>query len=274
MDDVAQRPLSPGPVLRLGLGELEVVVAPQAGGRLAQVVHEGRAWLVGPGEGYDAAIAWGCYPMLPWAGRIRNGRFGFGGRTHRIPPNLGAHAIHGLGFDRSWQVEAVSASECVLTLALPEDAAWPFGGRAEQRIRLGAARIQMQLLLRAGTRPMPMPVLGWHPWLRKPEQLQFGPEAMYPRDSEGIATLPLAPPTAGPWDDCFVHRGEVRMRRDGAILQLASDCDHWVVYDQPLHATCVEPQTGPPDAFNLRDSVLHAGQAVQARFEWSFLGAQ
>ena len=31
---------------------------------------------------------------------------------------------------------------------------------------------------------------------------------------------------------------------------MTSTCDHVVLYDQPRHAICVEPQTGPPDALN------------------------
>ncbi|MFM8955562.1 MAG: hypothetical protein ACKOH9_07230, partial [Actinomycetota bacterium] len=34
-------------------------------------------------------------------------------------------------------------------------------------------------------------------------------------------------------------------------VTVESDCSHWVVYDQPEHAICVEPQSGPPDGFNL-----------------------
>jgi aldose 1-epimerase len=37
-----------------------------------------------------------------------------------------------------------------------------------------------------------------------------------------------------------------------------------VVYDKPEHATCVEPQSGPPDAVNLGvATVLEPGEMVQ-----------
>jgi len=35
------------------------------------------------------------------------------------------------------------------------------------------------------------------------------------------------------------------------VVTISADCDHWVIYDHPADATCVEPQSGPPDAFNL-----------------------
>ncbi|MEM1333882.1 MAG: hypothetical protein AAGG08_10520 [Actinomycetota bacterium] len=40
-------------------------------------------------------------------------------------------------------------------------------------------------------------------------------------------------------------------RAAAARVEVTSDCDHLVVFDRPAHATCVEPQSGPPDAVNL-----------------------
>lgn len=268
--DLAQRALAPGPLLRLDRGTLALELAPEAGGRIAQVYHRGTPWLVGHDADNAAALAWGCYPMLPWAGRIRHGEFRFDGQPYRLPATLGAHAIHGVAFPRPWQVERHDARHCRLSLTLPEDAHWPFGGNAVQEIALhDDDSLLLALSLQATHRPMPMPVLGWHPWFRKPRRLGFDPLAMYPRDDEGIATLPRVPPTPGPWDDCFLNDAPVRVQGAHAELVLDSDCRHWVVYDQPAHATCVEPQTGPPDAFNLQPGTrLLPGQSLRAWFRW------
>lgn len=267
--DVAQRALAPGELLRLDNRTLSVDIAPEAGGRIAQVHRRGTPWLVGHDEDNAAAIAWGCYPMLPWAGRLRRGEFHFDGNQYRLPTTLGAHAIHGIGFLRPWRIEAHGATRCRLSLALPEDGHWPFGGVAVQKIQLQDDTLLLTLSLQATHRPMPMPVLGWHPWFRKPRRLAFDPEAMYPRDREGIATLPLVPPSPAPWDDCFINVAPVRMRGATGELVLDSDSRHWVVYDQPHHATCVEPQTGPPDAFNLQpEARLLPGQSLRTWFRW------
>ncbi|RDI98904.1 aldose epimerase [Dyella solisilvae] len=267
--DEAMAPMAPGPLLRIGQGELEVAVAPAAGGRVAQIRCEGLDWLVGHSP--DAPmIGWGSYPMVPWAGRIRHGRFGFGGQHHGLPINLGAHAIHGVGFALPWQVEVHGASELVLSLALPQDERWPFGGTARQRFLVCERRLRMELTVTAGARGMPATV-GWHPWFIKPERLEFAPTGCYPRDEEGMACLPVVEPPPGPWDDCFINRRPVVLHRAGQRLQLSSDCDHWVVYDQPDHATCVEPQSGPPDGFNLGlAQVLAPGESFTAWYllEW------
>jgi aldose 1-epimerase len=55
----------------------------------------------------------------------------------------------------------------------------------------------------------------------------------------------------------------------GALeLVIASSCDHWVVYDEPADAVCVEPQTGPPDALNLGPAVVEPERPLVATMEW------
>jgi aldose 1-epimerase len=89
----------------------------------------------------------------------------------------------------------------------------------------------------------------------------------------------MVSPTPGPWDDCFIEPlGPIALLyrtqdHQPLIVQITSDCDHWLIYDQPHHATCVEPQSAPPDAFNLNEvsshqpgdiaTVLHAGETLR-----------
>ncbi|GAB3344049.1 aldose 1-epimerase [Marilutibacter aestuarii] len=266
--DDAMAPMPPGPLCRLRHGPLEVALAPEAGGRLAQIRFAGVDWLLGPEEA-PATIAWGCYPMLPWAGRLRGGRFELGGRSHQLRRNFGAHAIHGIGYSRPWEVGARDPRQARLSLSLPRDDYWPFGGIATQSVTLGDASLQLALSVQAGDHAMPV-TLGWHPWFRKPERLLFAPEAMYPRDASGITTAPPGAPGLGPWDDCFIAHDTIVLEREGQRLGLRADTDHWVVYDGDPSATCVEPQTGPPDAFNLAPRVLSPGQRVDLAFELSW----
>lgn len=267
--DNAQATMPAGRIHWLRSGELEVALAPEAGGRIAQLRYQGVDWLVGPDDGWPATIAWGCYPMVPWAGRIRRGRFDFDGKPYVLPINFEEHAIHGVGFSRAWQLDARASDAAMLSLALPEDDYWPFGGVATQVIQLHSSSMRLQLAVEAGSRPMPA-VLGWHPWFRKPERLVFAPEAMYPRDEEGIAVFPPQAPVPGPWDDCFVSRGDIVLVRGGQRLVVRSDTDHCVVYDAAVHATCVEPQTGPPDGFTLKPNRLAPGQRLSLTFEMTF----
>lgn len=267
--DAALAPMAPGELIHIGCEGLHVVMAPAAGGRVAQIRHDGVEWLVGHDD-QPAMIAWGCYPMVPFAGRIRHGCFGLDGVPYVLPPNLGPHAIHGVGFALPWRVEAHGLRELELSLDLPADARWLFGGHVRQRLEVTAHALRMMLTVTAGEHGMPV-TMGWHPWFRKPDRLDFAPERAYPRDDEGIACLPLIDPPPPPWDDCFINRRPVALHRAGQCLRLSSNCDHWVVYDETAHATCVEPQSGPPDAVNLGVAkYLAPGESISAWFalEW------
>lgn len=262
-------PFAPGELLTIANGSLVVAVAPHAGGRIAQMTHRGKPLLVEYGPQTSAMIAWGSYPMVPWAGRVRDGRFYFQGKSYQLPPNLDEHAIHGVGFGLEWRVDGNEGNIVQLSLALPNDERWPFGGEAHQRIEVGNGRLKMELSVRAEERAMPV-AIGWHPWFRKPERIHFTPRKIYPRDERGIATLPCADPPPGPWDDCFINSDPVLLHYADYSVRLLSDCSHWVVYDETIYATCIEPQSGPPDSFNIEQAALQPGETLQRSFliEW------
>ncbi len=266
--DPALVPSPPGPLLRIACGELAAYVSPRAGGRLHQVAFAGHDWLVTYEPARTGAISWGCFPMVPWAGRLRRGQFRFDGTDYALSPTLGLHAIHGVGYLMPWSVRGHTGTRVELGLELPADARWPFGGSARQVIIADERRLTLTLAVKAGRRSMPA-AIGWHPWFLKPDALRFAPEGYFPRDAEGIAGHALTKPVRGPWDDCFRNRLPVVLERGAHALRLESACPYWVVYDEPRHATCVEPQSGPPDAFNGGPAcVLEPGAELASTLTW------
>ncbi len=258
----------------IGNDRLRVDVAPDAGGRVAQITVDAVDLLIAQHAAHEQSpLAWGSYPMVPWAGRIRRGHFEFDGERYELPVNFGVHAIHGVGFDAPWAVTRHLHDLVELELPLPNDTRWPFGGTARQRISIDATGVRFELAAVAAERPMPAS-LGWHPWFRKPERLDFRPQAMYRRDDDYIAVDDLVPVANGPWDDCFVNEQPVGLTIDGIDIRLTSDCRDWVIYDMPAHATCIEPQSAPPDAFNLRPNRIAPGEELAIWFAIEFVTAR
>ena len=64
---------------------VEAVLDPGAGGRIASLRVDGLELLVTEGSG---PVAWGCYPMVPWAGRVRDGVLRWRGEEHRLPTDV------------------------------------------------------------------------------------------------------------------------------------------------------------------------------------------
>lgn len=253
-------------VIELQVGPARCSLSPEHGGRVASLAVHGVQLLVAPADAAHNAdpMAWGCYPMAPWAGRIRNGVFTFDGVTHQLPINLAPHAIHGTVFTREWRSDSIDGNAVELSCELGPR--WPLGGSAKQRIELHDDHLNCQLSVTAGDHDMPAQV-GWHPWFVKPQsaQLLFGD--MYVRDANGIPTGELATPSPQPWDDCFTNPlAPIELRykttdNDSLVISVDSDCDHWVIYDQPAHATCVEPQSGPPNGLNIANFVMPSSSA-------------
>jgi aldose 1-epimerase len=239
----------------LETADARLTIDPGAGARFASLVVGGHELLVTEGDG---PIWWGCYPMAPFAGRIRDGRFRFRGRTYQLPLTMPPNAIHGTVLDRPWDVTAMTAERAELTTDLGP--AWPFRGRVVQTVALLPGGLEATLEVQARDA---MPVaLGWHPWFRRAidgsdAQLEFEANGMYVRGADGLPTGAVVPPRPRPWDDAFT---EVvlppRLTWPGVLtLDLRTTAPFWVVFDERDDAICVEPQTAPPDAFNLAAAV-------------------
>ena len=248
----------------IGNDTIQVDIEARRGGRITQIRHRGVDLLVGEAASGGDPVRWGCYTMVPWAGRIRDGRFELDGVTHQLPVSPDGHALHGVGFTSEWQIDSCSETRIEMTLQLPRDDSWPFGGLASQQISVADEEILLELEVTAGDHRFPV-TFGWHPWFRKPDHLDFHPIAMY-RRVDGIAVDEQIDVGPGPWDDCFVNLEPVTTSVEGVTLRLTSQCTDWVVYDEPPHATCIEPQSGPPDAFNIRPDVLESGQTLSRWF--------
>jgi aldose 1-epimerase len=259
----------PGPTVELrasGSDDVRVTIDLHAGGRVAQIDVGGQPLLWAE---RTRAIGWGAYPMAPWVGRLRHGRFTFGGTEHQLTLNHtdddgSRHAIHGTVFDATWTLDRADGSSAHLHRAL-SGAGWPFGGTARQSITLSATSLRCELSVEADDRPFPA-AIGWHPWFLKPDRLSFTPTAMHGRGGIGLPTAELVDPAPGPWDDTFRNTEPVRLhyvdRTRAATVTVTSDCGHWVVFDQKPYATCVEPQSGPPDALTMRPEVVTAGSPL------------
>ena len=158
--------------LVLRAGALEVQIAPQVGGSIARFDRIDDADRVPLFRGCDEAaanaadvLAAGCFPLVPYANRIRGGAFVCDGRTVRIAPNMPGDPspLHGQGWQGAWNV--VSAAGDAAELAFDHAAGeWPWRYEARQRIALDAGGLDVTLTCR-NLSPAPMPCgLGLHPF--------------------------------------------------------------------------------------------------------------
>ena len=247
-----------------------MAIDPSLGGRIARLVVDQVDMIVGARSQHDDPLDWGLYPMAPFAGRLRNGVLGWRDRTHTFPRLRPPHALHGTVHDTQWELDHVDDSMCSMSTALVDP--WPFPGRVTHRITLHRDHLALRLTLDAD---VDMPAqLGWHPWFNKPESVDLTANAIHPRDADGIASArpePIEQLSWGDLDDCFTEVDEnLTITIDGRRLRLRTSCRQWVVYDRPSHATCIEPQSGPPNALNDDPVIVSAGTSTSEWFTLSW----
>jgi aldose 1-epimerase len=245
-------------MIALSAGSAVATIVPAVGGRVGSLTVDGTDLIV-TGDASDRSTLWGSFPLAPWAGRLGHGRFTHDGITHQLAIDLPPHAIHGTVASRPWTVEHADDRTVQMSCELGDG--WPLGGTAHQTIALGADALRCTLGVTAGDSTMPV-TIGWHPWFRATD-VHVDATAMYERAADDLPTGVLVAPRARPWNDCFLTTQPVRVRVAPYDVTIASDCDHVVVFDELAIGISVEPQSGPPDALNLRADVVAPGGKVQ-----------
>lgn len=165
--------------LRLAAGELRLELLPSLGGAVARFDLGDRALFRPAPKGVTDVGDTGCWPLVPFVNRVRDGRFSFRGREVQLSPNLPPqkHPLHGQGWRGCWRVESASPTAAQLAFDHPPGE-WPWAYTARQAFRLDASGLGITLdCTNEADTAMPCG-LGLHPW--------------FPCDAETVLDAPVA----------------------------------------------------------------------------------
>ncbi|MET8687366.1 aldose 1-epimerase [Streptomyces sp. NPDC004732] len=254
----------------LTAGDAEVTVQPGNGCRIGSL-RIGGVELLRQGKKY------GCFPMVPWCGRIGDGRFRDGAEVHQMPLNSPPHAIHGFARDAAWRTARTSGTEAVFTYDLADP--WPYPGRVTQIVELteDALTLRMGIETYGGSFPAQA---GWHPWFNRvledggePVRIDFAPAWQEERGDDHLPTGRRTDVRPGPWDDCFgMPDGvDVTLTWPERLEVNVKSREQWVVvYDEQEAAVCVEPQTGPPNGLNTDPRLITPIEPLETSTTWTW----
>lgn len=148
---------------------LAAELAPRVGGSIARfdLIHDGgRVPLLRGADGdYADVLEAGCFPLVPFANRIRGGRFTCDGREVRLAPNMKGDPspLHGRGWLAAWTVERVGGAEAEFAYRHPAGE-WPWEYEARQFFALDGEGLSVRLTCRnLSAERMPC-ALGLHPY--------------------------------------------------------------------------------------------------------------
>ncbi len=260
----------------------------------------------------DRLTGYGTPILFPFPNRIRDGRWTYRGETYQFADSgPGRNHIHGLVYNRPWQVDALvatpDAAVCTMTFdSLDHDEVgaqypFPFVLAAQYTLRDSSLSLRFAAT-NVGETAMPMGV-GFHPYFSAPIASETQP-----------ADCLITVPADGYWElDAFLPTGDIRqvqddhdlrkgrpfegMRFDDVFTQVVLDEDglsrcivddrgiglrtvvesdaifrELVVYTPPgRRSICFEPYTCPTDAPNLTARGLNVG-LIELAPEETFTG--
>ncbi|MFJ6568985.1 aldose 1-epimerase [Streptomyces sp. NPDC091292] len=256
--------------ITLTAGDAEVTVRPGNGCRIGSL-RIGGTELLRQGDRY------GCFPMVPWCGRVRDGRFRDGGEVYQMPLNAPPHAIHGFVRDTEWRTarHSTASDRAVFTCELTDP--WPYPATVTQIVELADDKLTLTLGVETYDSSFPAQA-GWHPWFHRnigggDVTIDFSPAWQEERGADHLPTGRRVEPKPGPWDDCFgMPDGvDVTLTWPERLELTVSSREPWVVvYDEQDAAVCVEPQSGPPDGLNTTPRLVTPIEPLEVTTVWSW----
>ncbi|MGH7461918.1 MAG: aldose 1-epimerase, partial [Longimicrobiales bacterium] len=256
--------------IALQAGALCLAVRPDLGGSIAGLWCDGIPvlrstepdQLTGPRHS-------ACFPLVPYSNRLGHRHFAWQGQDYTTQANFdnSPHSLHGVGWQRPWQVVSQEATRLKLRYQHVPDADWPFAFEAEQHIMLTPYALQLALQLRNTDGQAQPAGLGWHPYFpkRPDSHLQIDIDTRWEPDALQLPTHATAQSginakiSALDLDHCFGGwRGAARIRDTRFSLRLSSTLPYLMVFTPPAQAHfCVEPVSHVSNAIHQTDPALH-----------------
>ncbi len=265
------------PTLELRAGDLRLALRPDLGGSVAGLWRGDVAVMrsTEPAELAGARQS-ACYPLAPYSNRLGYRRFRWLGQDHTTQPNFddNPHSVHGVAWQRPWDVVSSSADQAELRYVHTPDHHWPFAFELRQRFVLTPDALELHLAFSnraAHTQPVG---LGWHPYFPKRPHSRLHAELTdrWENDASGLPTRRVPQPGIDGdvahlgFDNCFEGwKGAARLRDDKLSMRLTSSLPYLVVYT-PAHSPyyCVEPVSHVSNAIHMADPAAHGLRTLAA----------
>jgi aldose 1-epimerase len=252
-------------------------VDPELGGSLLSLSVDGINLLRPSRPETNDVLEAACFPLVPFANRIADGRMTLHGREIVLPPDPAAppHAHHGHGWRRPWRL--LGKSDALAELEYPHDPDhWPWAYVATQRIVLrdGGAEIELSVT-NLSNEAMPAG-LGLHPYFARGEAdtISLGSTRMVTTGGDGIPSGE-APIMAGEkslnsiegMDNLLLDdSGQAHLRSAGVRcdVEARGAVGFHVYIPKGENFFCVEPVSHRPNAFSC-DAERYAVEAGETR---------
>jgi aldose 1-epimerase len=225
----------------------------------------------------------GCFPLVPFSNRVAKAQLQWNGTDHPLV-RMGtqeAHALHGVGWQRAWEVLDASDDFAMISLEHPADSAWPFAFDVSQTFKLSSNALAVTMSI-TNQHSSDAPVgLGWHPYFAKRagSHIRFESAARWEMSEDKLPTK--AKPFSGmdldcehlDSDHCFEGwTGVVHLLDEKLHTRIESNLSRLIVFtNETKDFVAIEPVSHASNAVNqsnpqsLGIQVLKSGETFTAQ---------
>lgn len=208
----------------------------------------------------------GSYPLVPFSNRIAHATLHWQGTSHPLVRNNAdePHAIHGVGWQRPWEVLEQDGNMLMLSYEHRPDASWPFAFDASQTFRLTPGALEMTLGVTNQSASAAPLGLGWHPYFvkRPGSHISFEASGRWEMGADKLPTHRVAATgldagcAALDVDHCYDGWKGVVVLRDPLLhTRIQSGLRRLVVFTQPMQdSLAIEPVSHVNNALNLQNA--------------------
>ncbi len=263
------------PPLTLAVDSFRCEIAPDVGACIAGLWFDGIPVLRSPGAaGLSSARQAGSYPLVPFSNRIGQATLKWNGTSHPLVQNNGdePHAIHGVGWQRAWEVLEADERFALLSYEHKPDASWPFAFDTSQALRLTAHELELTLSITNQSATVTPVGLGWHPYFvkRPGSHIAFEATGRWEMDALKLPTHRTA--SSGLDVDCAAldvdhcydgWNGVLHLRDDTLQTRISSKLSRLVVFtNAPKDFVAIEPVSHVNNAVNLMALKVTTAEAL------------
>ena len=255
-------------------GDTLVTVDAAHGGAIREFSWRGRAVLRPTAAADDTdPFSLACFPLVPYANRIAQGRFTFGGRDVQLRRNWDRdpHPLHGQGWRAAWSVEQASAARAMLVFCGGGDE-WPWRYRAVQELTVLANGLEITLSVENQSQDTMPAMLGLHPYFPQAAvaTLEARTGTVWQSDAQALPVDEVRTPVEWSFDaprrvaqvrldHCFDHwDGTATVRWPERVVKMSASGARALHVYTPAGKDffCLEPQTAAAGALNRADGAV------------------
>ncbi len=232
------------------------------GAYLEQIFHDDKPVVVPTSDGKETHG--GAAVLIPYANRVRDARYRYGGSDFVLPKNNGENSIHGLVRDLTFNCEEVSDDFIELTCRVPPGM-YPSELLVDIKYSIDGGTFRTEVRsTNAGKKSAPY-MAGFHPYFytggewnlttgESVRELRYKDSYFPDGSTSDFDFNKIANLQKENLDNCFVGGGTITIGTGEHSIEIRrKNFPYFVVYNGEYArgiSAAVEPMTGAPDCFN------------------------